>query len=111
MRVFLGAPDGTKSVYEVSTFYDGPYTVMGTDCNGNEGVELIDVPWAIYGTVTGSTDEFMIVMHPSETDDLMLSAFHGDVDLREFADRTFYNPDEVDVSDILEIIEDMNYDN
>lgn len=110
MRVFLGRPDGGTAIYEMITFAAGPCAVYGTDCHGNEGVELIEIPWALEMFLAGS-HEFMIIMHPSETEDLMLSAFYGDVDLREYADRTFYNPNEKDVPYILEIIKDMNYDN
>ncbi len=99
MKVLLSDKENKLTVYEVSTLYEDSYTVEGVDEFGNKGAELLEVPWALIGTTT-SGDEFVVIMPKESTEESLVSAFRGDLDLRLYSTVTFYNPDETDVEEM-----------
>lgn len=102
MRVLLANYKGELHLFNLETMYSGSYGLQNS-----WGKRLCTVPSALFGYTMGPADEaeeFMIIMPKEEADNIMRQALYENVDLTQYGDRTFFNPDEDDVEAIKRLL-------
>ncbi len=105
MKVLLSDKSNEWSVWQCDALLEDSYVVEGETGSGDgASVALLTVPWALIGT-RSSGDEFVVITTKEQTQSLLLHAFEGNLDLRDYGDVTFYNPDEEDVAGMREVID------